>query len=136
MIPLFAGGGVQSQLREKAALAEQSREELEATRRKVTQDTRAAFLNVSNGAAQVKAREETLKSVKSQLEATRLGREVGVRTSLDILNAERAYQDARRNLAQARYDYLKARLRLAAQVGELNPEVLADINRLLQGKRS
>ncbi len=136
VIPLFAGGGVQSQLREKAALAEQSREELEATRRKVTQDTRAAFLNVSNGAAQVKAREETLKSVKSQLEATRLGREVGVRTSLDILNAERAYQDARRNLAQARYDYLKARLRLAAQVGELNPEVLADINRLLQGKRS
>lgn len=131
VIPLFAGGGAQSQLREKAALASQAQENFEATRRRVEQETRAAFLGVTAGASQVKARENALKSSKSQLDATRLGREVGVRTSLDQLNAEQRYQQARRDLAQSRYDYLQARLKLAALTGDLSPAVLADINLLL-----
>ena len=89
---------------------------------------------MSSGAAQVTAREQVLQSSQSQLEATRLGREVGVRTSVDLLNAEQKFYESKRNLAQARYQYLQARLQLAAAVGQLTPEVLAEINALLTAR--
>jgi len=90
---------------------------------------RTAWLGVSNGAAQVKAQEQLLVSAKSKLDATRLGREVGVRTNLDLLNAESSYQDAVRALASARYNLLYARLALALAAGELDDQALASVNR-------
>ena len=133
-LPIFSGGLTQSKVREAKALEEQARQDLEDTRRQVEQATRTAYLGVTSGAAQVTAREQVLASSKSQLDATRLGREVGVRTSVDLLNAERKVYESRRDLAQARYQYLMARLQLAAAVGQLNQEVLAGVNQLLQAR--
>lgn len=127
-IPIFSGGAAMSMVREKGFLAEQARAELNATRRKVRQDTRAAFLGVNSGRAQVVARAKTVESLQKQLEATRLGREVGVRTSLDLLTAERQLLDARSNLSQARVDYLSAHLQLAALTASLNSERLQRLN--------
>ena len=79
-IPLFAGGGVQSQVREKAALRDAARDDLETARRTAEQSVRTAYLGVTAGAAQVQARQNVLASSESQLAATRLGMEVGVRT--------------------------------------------------------
>ena len=98
--------------------------------------TRTAYLGVTSGAAQVTAREQVLASSKSQLDATRLGREVGVRTSVDLLNAERKVYESRRDLAQARYQYLMARLQLAAAVGQLDRKVLEGVNQLLPALQS
>lgn len=133
-LPIFSGGLTQSKVREAKALEEQARQDLEDTRRQVEQATRTAYLGVTSGAAQVTAREQVLASSKSQLDATRLGREVGVRTSVDLLNAERKVYESRRDLAQARYQYLMARLQLAAAVGQLNQEVLTGVNQLLQAR--
>ena len=102
----------------------------------MAQATRTAYLGVTSGAAQVTAREQVLASSKSQLDATRLGREVGVRTSVDLLNAERKVYESRRDLAQARYQYLMARLQLAAAVGQLDRSVLEGVNQLLQTRQS
>ncbi len=132
-VPLFAGGGVQSSVREKAALADQARADLDTARRGAEQNTRSAWLGVTSGAAQVVARENALKSFKGQLDSTRLGREVGVRTSLDVLNAEQQYAQAQKDLASAKYQYLIARLQLAQAANQLTPEKLEEINRLLAG---
>ena len=133
-IPLFAGGGVQSQVREKAALRDAARDDLETARRTAEQSVRTAYLGVTAGAAQVQARQNVLASSESQLAATRLGMEVGVRTLLDVLNAEQKVFQARRDLAEAKYTYLLARLQLAQGVGRLTPEELAALNRLLAGQ--
>ena len=133
-VPIFSGGYTSSRLREAHALVDQARHDLEEARRQLELGTRSAFLGVSSGAAQVTAREQVLQSSQSQLEATRLGREVGVRTSVDLLNAEQKFYESKRNLAQARYQYLQARLQLAAAVGQLTPEVLAEINALLTAR--
>ncbi|MCL6261789.1 TolC family outer membrane protein [Craterilacuibacter sp. RT1T] len=128
-IPLYAGGGINSQVREAVALQEQAGEQLESSKRKVREDVRAAFLGVSNGAALVKANEQLLLSAKNKVDATRLGREVGLRTILDLLQAEQAYYEAERQLSESRYGYLFARLQLAQASGELSEATLRSVNR-------
>ncbi|WP_432723690.1 TolC family outer membrane protein [Jeongeupia wiesaeckerbachi] len=130
-IPLFTGGNRSSQYREAIALEEQQRQTLEATRRDAAQSTKQAFLGVQNGAAQVRALEQAEVSARSSLESTKLGRDVGVRTTVDVLNAEQNYYQTRFNLVVTRYQYLFARLQLAAAVGALDEAQLQDINRWL-----
>ncbi len=128
-LPLYAGGAINSQVTEAAANLDKAREDVEAARRKVRLDVRRAWLGVSNGAALVKAQEQLLVSAKSKLDSTKLGKDVGVRTNLDLLNAERDYQDAVRALAEARYNYLYARLSLSQAAGELDDKAVAEVNR-------
>ncbi|WP_434632874.1 TolC family outer membrane protein [Chromobacterium sp. CV08] len=130
-VPLFAGGGISSQVREAVALRDAAREQLEASRRQVREDVRKAFLGVTNGAALVRAQQQLLVSAKSKVESTRLGKEVGIRTSIDLLQAEQAYYSALTTLANAKYSYLTARLALAQSAGQLEPQVLSDVNQLI-----
>ncbi|MDE1714420.1 TolC family outer membrane protein [Chromobacterium amazonense] len=130
-VPLFAGGGINSQVREALAQEEAARDQLESTRRQVKEDVRKAFLGVTNGAALVRAQQQLLISAKSKVESTRMGKEVGIRTNIDLLQAEQSYYTALTSLANAKYSYLTARLALAQAAGQLEPQVLADVNRLI-----
>ncbi|RXZ43621.1 TolC family outer membrane protein [Crenobacter cavernae] len=134
-VPLFAGGGLSSQVREAAANELKARDTLEASRRQVREDVRRAYLGVTNGAALVRAQEQLLASSKSKLEATRLGKEVGVRTTLDLLQAEQAYSEAVRSLAESRYTYLNARLALSQAAGLLDAARLEEVNRAMLARR-
>ena len=127
-VPIFAGGGIRSGLREALAKEEQAKFLLEASRRDAQIQVTAAFLAMTNGGALVKANQRLVQSAKSKLEATTLGRDVGVRTSLDLLNAERGYYEAKQALAETIYVYLKAKLNLHQQVGGLNTNVLQEMN--------
>lgn len=119
-MPLFAGGSINSQVREAKAKELQARDELEATRRALTQEVHTNYLKVSSGRAQVLALEHLLQSTKSKLEATRLGRQIGIRNSIELIQAEQAYYEAISKLAEARYNYLHAHLALAQSSGKLN----------------
>ena len=130
-VPLFQGFSVQSRVREVLALQNRALHDLENTRRSITLQVRQQFLNVTNGIAQVKALKQALLSSKSQLDSTILGQEVGVRTEVDVLNAQQQMYSARRDLAKAYHSYLMSRLRLSAEAGELDEEVLKEINALL-----
>ncbi|MDD5058971.1 MAG: TolC family outer membrane protein [Sideroxydans sp.] len=126
-MPLFQGGAIQSKWREASANREKAKQDLENTRRNVELQTRQAYLGVVSGIAQVQALQQALKSSQSLLEASKLGQEVGVRTSLDVLNAQQQLFATRRDLYQAQYNYLVSHLRLKAAVGQLNE---ADLNRV------
>ncbi len=132
-LPLFQGGGTQSRVREALANQERARHDLENIRRNTTIQARQQYLNVTNGIAQVKALKQALVSSQTQLDSTMLGQEVGVRTEVDVLNAQQQLYSARRDLAKAYHSYLMSRLRLSAEAGELDEEVLQQINAMLQG---
>lgn len=119
-IPLYTGGTTSSKLRESLALRDQAQQQLLATQRAVTQTTKAAFLGVKSGAAQIKALEQAQVSAQSSLDSTTLGRQVGVRTTLDVLNTQQTLFSTKRDLAQARYNYLINKLQLAQAIGELS----------------
>jgi outer membrane protein len=130
-IPIYQGGLVTARVREAVALKQQALDNLEATRRQAELDTRTAYLNLTGSVAQVKAYEQALVSSRGQLESTQLGYEVGVRTSIDVLNAQQQFYTAQRDLLQARYNYLLSLLRLKAAIGHIDESDLADVNQRL-----
>jgi len=131
-MPLFQGGVVNSRWREAEANRERARQELESARRNVAQQTRQAYLGVVSGIAQVQALQQALASSESVLQASKLGHEVGVRTNLDVLNAQQQLYSTRRDLYQAQYNYLISQLQLKAAVGSLGEEDLNKENQALQ----
>ena len=130
-IPVFAGFAVQNRVKETLSLAEKSREDLAGAQRNVDLGTRTAFLAVSSGRALVKALEAAESSSKLALEATELGYKVGLRVTLDVLNAQTQLFTTQRDLAKARYDLILAEVRLRQVSGSLGPADVAVADRLL-----
>ena len=72
-----------------------------------------------------------LEAVKSEIEASQLAAdgirnevEFGLKTALDLLDAEKNVKDAEIRLVSAEHDQLIAELKLGAAVGALTPENL------------
>lgn len=134
-VPIFQGGLVSSRVREAVANQEKARQELEDALRSAALQTRQAYLNVTSTEAQVKALEAALASSQKSLESTQLGLEVGVRTNVDVLNAQQQVTSAKKDLAAARYNFLLSVLNLKAAAGSLTPADLEEIDRLLLASR-
>ena len=132
-LPLYRGGAIQSKEREAAANRQKAEDDVETARRQADLQARQAYLNVSSAVAQVKAYEQALTSSQSQLDSTNLGYEVGVRTSVDVLNAQQQLYSAKRDLLEARYTYLMSILRLKAAAGVLSDKDIGDLNQQLEG---
>lgn len=130
-IPLYTGGNRSSLFREAIAKEDAQRSNVEAARREAVQSAQRAFLGVQSGAAQIRALQQALVSAKSLVDSTSLGREVGVRTTIDVLNAQQQYYSTRYDLTVARYNYLYARLQLAAASGELSEKEITETNHWL-----
>ena len=135
-VPLYQGGFISSRIRESAARLEEASQKLDQTQRQVAQQVRETYLAVINGKARVQALERARNSNERALESTVIGYERGVRTGVDVLNAQRELFRTKRDLSQARYDYLISRLRLKAAAGTLQEQDLESINRLLALKSS
>ena len=130
-IPLYAGGAVNSGVRQAVALEDKARSDLESARRNAALNARQAYLGVNSGLAQIKAYEAAEISSQSSLDSNRLGYQVGVRINIDVLNAQQQLYSTRRDLAKARYDTLMNSLKLKSAVGALKEEDLQQINALL-----
>jgi outer membrane protein len=130
-VPLFQGGATNSKWREAEANRDRANADLESARRNVDLQTRQAYTGVVDGISQVMALEQALKSSEKLLEASKLGQEVGVRTNLDVLNAQQQLFSTRRDLYLAKYNYLISRLKLKAAVGSLAEDELVVVNQAL-----
>lgn len=131
-LPIYQGGLTSSRVREAVANQEKARQDLEFATREASLQARQAWLNVNSGVARVRALEQALISTQAQLDSTKLGLDVGVRTNLDVLDAEQQVLSARRDLAGARYAYLLSALALKAAVGALSPADLAELDQHLR----
>jgi outer membrane protein len=131
-VPLYQGGATSSRVREAVANRERSLNEVENARRAAALAARQAYLGVTSGISQVRALEAALESSRVSLQSTQTGLKVGVRTQVDVLNAQQLFFGARRDLAIARYQALLATLRLQAAIGDLQEDDLVPVNALLR----
>jgi len=131
-IPIFQGGYVNSQVREALAILERSENKLEELRRDLGVRVHGEFRGVTEGVLKVRAFEQAVRSSEQLAVSSRRSHEAGARTRIDILNAEQQAGLARRDLAQARFQYLLARVRLKALTGGFRPENIDEINGWLQ----
>ena len=130
-VPIFQGGYVSSRVRETHERLNAELERLEQARRDAQRLTRQAYLGVISGISRVNALEQAVVSSETALQATEAGFEVGTRTAVDVVAAERATSQARRDYARARYDYLLNTLRLKQASGSLSAQDLSRVNRWL-----
>jgi outer membrane protein len=127
-VPLYRGGSLDSKLRESLAKKTQSEQELSAAQRDARLQVQDQFLAVKTGVSRIGSLEQSVRSAQTALEATTLGRDLGTRTELDVLDAQQRVFSTQLELAQARSDYLLGRIRLAAAAGELQPADLLALN--------
>ena len=125
---LFEGGRVVSQTRQATHDHAAALERLQQTRRSIYRQSREAYLGVVAQISSVKALKQAVISSETALESTRAGFEVGTRTAIDVVAAERGLSEAKRNYARARYDYILETLRLKQAAGSLQPEDIAIAN--------
>ncbi len=130
-IPLYQGGAISSRVRQALLNQQKAKDDIEIARRQTDLETQRAYLNLSSSVAQIKALEQALISSQSQLDSTKLGYEVGVRISVDVLNAQQQLFSAKRDLLQARYNYLVNIIRLKSATGVVAEVDLQDINQQL-----
>jgi protease secretion system outer membrane protein len=123
-VPIYSGGAVSASTRQAAANKEKAREDLEAQIDKIMVELRKNYNQVASSVPKIDALMKAVDSAKLLITATEQSIKGGVRINLDLLNAQRQLYTAQRDLAQARYGYMIAALRLRASAGTLSAEDL------------
>ena len=129
-VPLFAGGAVVAKVSEAQSGVDKTDADLETARRGAGSDAQRAFSGVLNGLAQVDALTVAVNSGVNALKGNQAGFRAGVRTNVDVLNAEQQLYAARRDLSKARYDVLLQGIKLKAAAGILSEADLSALNAL------
>ncbi|WP_137896134.1 TolC family outer membrane protein [Ramlibacter sp. 2FC] len=127
-VPIYAGGYVDSTVRQALAEQEQAEEALEALRRELGLRVHKEFRGVTEGVLRIRALEQAVRSAEQLVLSNRRSLQAGSRTLVDVLNAEQHRVETQRDLAQARYLYLVSRIRLQALAGGEKTGTIEEIN--------
>lgn len=127
-IPLYAGGAVSSQVRQALASETRAHETLEGARRELGVRVHQEFRTMTESVLRIRALEQAVHSAQQALLSNQKSLQAGSRTSLDVVQAEQQHTTALRDLAQARYRYLMAQLRLQTLTGSDRAQNIAQAN--------
>jgi len=130
-VPIYQGGLITSRTRQSRYTYTQTREEQEKQRRSTERQARDTYRGVISGISKVESLQQAVVSNEKAVEAAEAGFQVGTRSIVDVLDAQRELLRARRDYARSRYDYLLDTLRLKQAAGILSETDLAQINNLL-----
>jgi protease secretion system outer membrane protein len=131
-VPIYSGGAVSSAVRQAVANLSRAQSLMDAARSRIAVETERSYYGVAQGIEKVRAFEAAVEAANQAVISTRIGVGAGTRTTVDVLNAVQRAAEAAMNLAQARYDFLQYRLRLAAAAGQLDDTLFASLNGALQ----
>jgi outer membrane protein len=102
--PLFAGGSVVSQVRQAVELANVARIQQEQARRTAIQNVSQAWSTLLAARANIVADEEQVTAARVAFEGTRAEQQAGLRTTLEVLAAQQALENAQLSLVEAHHD--------------------------------
>lgn len=127
-VPIYSGGGVQSALRQAVAERTKAAENLAALRGDLGLRLHREYRGLSEGLLRTRALEQAVRSAEQMVSSSQRSFQAGVRTTLDVLNAQQQLATARRDLSQARYITLLSQVRLQALAGVFDEARLARLN--------
>jgi outer membrane protein/protease secretion system outer membrane protein len=131
-VPLYSGGFVNSTVRQAVASRERVRETLEAATRDLGVQVHQEFRGMTEGMLRVAALEQAVRSAEQAVLSNQRSFLAGARTTVDVLNAEQQKTLAQRDLAQARYRFLVAQLRLQSLAGDDRETAITQANSVLR----
>lgn len=124
-VPLYQGGAASARLRQVKQLAAQRRLELDQARRSVQEQVSHAWRALTSARAQIEAFESQVAAAAVALDGVEQETRVGLRTTLDVLDAEQEHFQAQINLVRAQRDEIVAAYRVKSAIGALTARKLA-----------
>jgi TolC family type I secretion outer membrane protein len=123
-IPLFSGNALSSQLRQARQGEAGARFQLRDTERRVRESVSRAWSAYLASVSQTESTAEQVRANELAFAGVEAEAAVGLRTTLDVLNAEQELLNARLALVQAERNAYIAGYALLQAVGQVNPEYL------------
>jgi len=127
-LPLYQGGSVTSRTRQAGYNFRAAQSRLDQVQREVLNAVKDAFRGVVSSIGDVQARQAAVVSARSAMESTLAGLEVGTRTRVDALGAQRNLSQAEFDYLNSRYDYIINGILLHQATSTLSRDVLAKSN--------
>jgi outer membrane protein len=124
-IPLYQAGSVDARARSSKETYGERRFDTETQQRQAAAEAAAAWYALDAAGAQIGSFETQIETAKKALAGTRRDYDAGVRTLLDVLNAQQELVGAETNLVGARHDQVIAAYRVLAAVGRLTARDLS-----------
>lgn len=131
-LPLFQGGYTMAKTKEATAKLEQAKADLDRVLSENAQKISEAFLGIKGNMALIQALGLAVQSAEISLQSNKMGLKAGIRTIVDVLNAQKQLYDARMSLLKTKYDYIINILKLKSEAGVLSEEDVALISNWLQ----
>jgi outer membrane protein len=113
-VPIYAGGSLQSRVREALSQSTQAELEADRVRRLAQQEVRSFYQTTVLDRSQLSALEKSTASARKNYETQRHDYRLGLVTNLDVLQALTTFQENQRALDRARYTAKLNYLRLQA----------------------
>ena len=118
-LPVYTGGLVEAQVRQAKEQVGQNRLLVEQAQRQAIQDAANAWDTLVSARAQAVSFQDQIKANQVALEGTQQEALAGLRTVLDILNAQQALLTSQVSLVQSRHDAIQAAYNLLDATGRL-----------------
>lgn len=131
-IPIFQGGAVSAQTQQSGYLYQKAVATQEKVHRSTVSSTRQAYLGVISGISKIKADRQVVKSKMSSLVSRQNSYAAGLRTIVEVLQAQSDLYDAEKTYAIDQYNYLLQTLTLKSLAGILSVGDLEKINHWLE----
>lgn len=125
--PLFAGGRTVAVTDQAQANYERARAELDNATERVLVELHTQYKLILSSVKRIQSIELAVEAANLLIQATQKSIQGGVRINLDLLNAQEQLYTAKRDLAEVKYNYLLAYLRLQLAAGTLE---LVDLQRV------
>ena len=119
---LFDSGRAKSQIAEAQALSDQAKRSQDVQRQQVAFQLEQQMLNVDAAQRKLEATDTAIVTARAALRAAQIGYEAGVRTSVEVSDAQTALLSAQTDAINARFDLANARAQLASSAGMLTKE--------------
>ena len=126
--PLYTGGRVTAMTAQAKANHAKAEADLDAITDKVIVELRKQYNLLQSGIKRIESLQLAVKSAELLIDATEKSIRGGIRINLNLLDAQQQLHTARRDLTEARYNYLLAYLRLQLAAGTLVLEDLRNVS--------
>ncbi|MDD9993239.1 MAG: TolC family outer membrane protein [Rhodospirillales bacterium] len=123
-VPLYQGGAASARIRQSKQIAAQRLLELDQSRRTVQEQVAQAWRALTSARAQIAAFESQVAAAAVALDGVEQETQVGLRTTLDVLDAEQEHFRAQINLIRTKREEIVAAYQVKASIGALTAQQL------------
>jgi protease secretion system outer membrane protein len=129
-LPIYSGGGVTASINKSQYALSGAMAQYDSGAQQISEDIERDYLGVVSGYDKCKALQTAVKSNQRALDSAEKGYQAGVRSTVDILNAQQVLFAAKRDFLNSKLFMLQSYVSLHVQTGQMHRGVLEKVQEL------